>query len=146
MIRGLESLEQSSRVSLITGSSYVGRGIRHSLEVWKENNWEWEHFGVMRPIKHRFLWRRIERALQHHDVECRVWKFESAKEPQTALTRKNESVIRPSAIRQPAVQSPAIRPPQVKPTPQEQVKIWANELANRLASMGLPPIQNYATQ
>ena len=146
VIRGLESLEQSSRVSLITGSSYVGRGIRHSLEVWKENNWEWEHFGVMRPIKHRFLWRRIERVLQHHDVECRVWKFESAKEPQTALTRKNESVIRPSAIRPTAVQSPAIRPPQVKPTPQEQVKIWANELANRLASMGLPPIQNYATQ
>ena len=146
VIRGLESLEQASRVSLITGSRYVGRGIRHSLQVWKENDWEWEHFGVMRPIKHKFLWQRIERALQHHNVECRVWNFDSAKEPQAAFTLKNDSANRPHVIRPTIPQTPAIPPVPVQPTPQEQVKKWANELANRVASMGLPPIANYATQ
>ena len=146
VIRGLESLEQASRVSLITGSRYVGRGIRHSLQVWKENDWEWEHFGVMRPIKHKFLWQRIERALQHHNVECRVWNFDSAKEPQAAFTLKNDSANRPHVIRPTIPQTPAIPPVPVQPTPEEQVKKWANELANRVASMGLPQIANYATQ
>lgn len=99
VIRGLESLEQPSKVSLITGSRYVGRGIRHSLQVWKDNDWQWEHFGVMRPIKHKFLWQRIERALQHHDVECRVWSFESAKQPEADNSTQRGPVIRPTTIR-----------------------------------------------
>lgn len=75
VVRGLEALEQPSRVTLITPSSYVGRGIRNGLDVWRENDWKWERFGEMIPVKNADLWKRIDHALDFHVVDCRVWNF-----------------------------------------------------------------------
>jgi len=71
VVRGLEALDQPSHVTLVTSSSYVARGIEQGLDAWRENDWQWEHFDEMVPVKNRDLWQRIDRALQFHLVECR---------------------------------------------------------------------------
>lgn len=71
IVRGLEALDQPSRVTLVTGSRYVTRGIRFGLTQWREDGWQWERYGEMSPIKDRDLWQRVDQALQFHHVECR---------------------------------------------------------------------------
>ena len=71
IVRGLEALDQPSRVTLVTGSRYVSRGIRFGLAQWREDGWQWERYGEMSPIKDDDLWRRVDQALQFHDVECK---------------------------------------------------------------------------
>ncbi len=126
VVRGLESLEQPSRVSLISSSRYVGRGIRHSLTTWRENNWQWEHFGIMRPIKHGDLWKRIDRAMLHHDIECRVWRFDA-----------------PRPLRQP-VMIPPKRIVKRMPSAREQLLNWTDELSQKMTAFGLSPTSSYA--
>jgi hypothetical protein len=46
------------------------------LEQWRENNWQWESYGEMTPIRNRDLWRRIDRAMRYHKVDCRTWRFD----------------------------------------------------------------------
>ena len=85
VIRGLEALDQPSRVTLITDSRYVTRGFRYGLSEWRENDWKWERFGQMVPIKNQDLWLRVDGALRFHSVECRVWQFaEAASVPEAA--------------------------------------------------------------
>src|SRR5438128_1914668 len=51
VVRGLEALDQPSRVTLVTPSRYVSRGLRFGLEQWRESGWLWERFGRMTPVK-----------------------------------------------------------------------------------------------
>jgi len=76
VVRGLEAIEQPSRVTLVTPSKHVGRGIRRSLTLWRENDWQWERFGEMAPVKDHDLWQRIDNAMQIHEINCRVWQFD----------------------------------------------------------------------
>jgi len=76
VVRGLEALAQPSRVTVVTTSRYVSRGFLFGLQEWRANGWRWERFGEMAPIKNRDLWQRIDRAMQFHQVECRVWRFD----------------------------------------------------------------------
>jgi ribonuclease HI len=78
VVRGLEAIDQPSRVTLVTSSSYVSRGIRFGLFEWRENNWMWERFGKLTPVKDDDLWRRVDQALQYHKVECRTWRYDAA--------------------------------------------------------------------
>ena len=71
VIRGLEAIGQPSRVTLVTSSRYVSRGIRRDLSNWREMHWTWERFGELHPINHAGLWQRLDRALQYHSVRCR---------------------------------------------------------------------------
>lgn len=74
VIRGLEALDQPSRVTLVTSSRYVGAGLHHGLELWRQTNYQWDEFGVLTPIKNEDLWRRLDHALQYHELDCRVRK------------------------------------------------------------------------
>jgi ribonuclease HI len=76
VVRGLEALEQPSRVTLVTPSKYVNRGLTYGLEEWRANDWQWEHFGEMVPVKNRDLWQRVDRALGFHQLDCRTWRFD----------------------------------------------------------------------
>jgi len=76
VVRGLEALDQPSRVTLVTGSSYVQHGFRYGLDEWRQNAWQWERFGEMAPVRNADLWRRVDRALRYHRVDCRVWRFD----------------------------------------------------------------------
>lgn len=84
VVRGLEALDQPSRVTLVTPSRYVSRGLRFGLEQWRESGWLWERFGQMAPVKNRDLWQRVDRALDFHEIECRTWQFDQGEESDPA--------------------------------------------------------------
>ena len=73
VLRGLEALDQPSRVTLITPSRYVARGIRFGLDAWRQNGWHWETHGEMVPIKDSDYWQRMDQALGIHQVRMRCW-------------------------------------------------------------------------
>jgi len=87
VVRGLEALDQPSRVTLVTASRYVSRGLRHGIQQWRDNDWQWERFGRMAPIKNRDLWKRVDQALNFHQVECKTWRFDI---PFEALSDESE--------------------------------------------------------
>jgi ribonuclease HI len=74
VVRGLEALEQPSRITLVTRSRYVIRGIRRGLAQWRERSFRWECFGQLVPIRDDDLWQRVDRAMQFHQIECREWR------------------------------------------------------------------------
>jgi ribonuclease HI len=78
VVRGLEALAQPSRVTLVTASRYVNRGLTYGLTEWRANDWQWEHFGQMVPVKNRDLWQRVDRALMFHQLDCKRWRFDLA--------------------------------------------------------------------
>lgn len=78
VVRGLEALEQPSQVTIWTASSYVREGIRYGLNEWRANGWCWEYFGRMVPVKNGDLWKRLDRAMQFHRVDCRTWRIDPA--------------------------------------------------------------------
>ncbi len=77
IVRGLEALDQPSRVTLITTSNYVREGIRRGVIEWRENGWRWERFGQMVPVKNQDLWQRVDRAMRFHQIDCRVLRFDT---------------------------------------------------------------------
>ena len=78
IVRALESLDQPSRVTLVTVSRNVRRGLTYGLPQWRESGWQWERFGQMTPVKNGDLWRRIDRALEIHTLECRRGRLDKA--------------------------------------------------------------------
>ena len=78
LVAALEALDQPSRVTLVTTSSQVQRGLRDGLRTWRNNGWRWESYGRLVPIKHADLWQRIDRALEFHRVECRMVRIDGA--------------------------------------------------------------------
>jgi ribonuclease HI len=72
IVRGLEALDQPSQVTLVTQSQAISRGLREGLAQWRENDYQWERFGVLSPIKNRDLWQRVDQALSIHQVQCRL--------------------------------------------------------------------------
>jgi ribonuclease HI len=99
VVRGLEALDQPSRVTLVTPSKYVTRGLSYGLPDWRENDWNWEHHGQMVPIKNRDLWQRLDRALAFHRVQCRTVPGESPPQP----------AARPDHCANPCSLDPAVR-------------------------------------
>ncbi len=78
VVRGLEAVPQPARVTLITASHYVSRGLRFGLNEWRENGWQWERFGQLSSVSNADLWQRLDRALRIHQVQCRTWRFDAA--------------------------------------------------------------------
>jgi len=78
VVRGLEALEQPSRVTLMSASRHLRRGLQFGLREWRENEWQWERYGRMAPVKDRDLWQRLDRLVQIHSVECGPGALESA--------------------------------------------------------------------
>ena len=76
LVRGLEALDQPSKLTLITSSALIGKQLRRGFESWIENDWRWERFGQLKPIKDADLWKRIVTATGIHTVECRLWQFD----------------------------------------------------------------------
>jgi ribonuclease HI len=114
VVRGLEALEQPSRVTLITASKYVSRGLSDGLQDWRENDWQWENHGAMVPIKNRDLWQRLDQALDYHRLECRAWRVDSA-EPSSRSNpaRLDRSPV--SSWRAEASQAASSRPTTARP-------------------------------
>lgn len=94
VVRGLEALAQPSRVTLVTPSRYVNRGLSYGLAEWRASGWQWEHYGEMVPVKNRDLWQRVDRALEFHHLDCRTWRFDP---PHLAPQHAEPDVAGPSA-------------------------------------------------
>jgi ribonuclease HI len=95
VVRGLEALEQPSRVTLVTPSTYVCHGLRFGVQEWRENGFQWERFGELKPIKNSDLWKRLDQALQIHQVDCRSWRLETNDDlsvPQFAVEPSAEEI------------------------------------------------------
>jgi ribonuclease HI len=69
-VRGLESIEGPSNVTLLSNNRYLIRSLSDSLPRWRQNDFVWEHFGRRIDVQHADLWRRIDRALSIHRVEA----------------------------------------------------------------------------
>lgn len=77
LVRGLEALDQASRVTLVTSNAYLRRGLAVGLPDWRSNDWQWERFGQMVPVTNADLWRRVDRALRFHNLDGRIWRFDA---------------------------------------------------------------------
>lgn len=69
-VRGLEAIEGSSSVMLLSNNRYLIRSLSDSLPRWRQNNFVWDHFGRRIDVQHAELWRRVDRALSIHRVEA----------------------------------------------------------------------------
>jgi ribonuclease HI len=67
-IQALESLKRPSTVVLHTDSTYLRNGVTKWLPGWKGNGWK---TADKKPVKNADLWRRLDAAIQRHDVEWR---------------------------------------------------------------------------
>lgn len=64
-IQALESLKRGTKVRIHTDSTYVKDGITKWIHNWKKNGWK---NAAKQPVKNAELWRRLEAALETHDV------------------------------------------------------------------------------
>ena len=77
LIRGLEALDQPSRVTAYGCSRYVRHGITYGLPEWRDNGWQWERFGQLVAIKNAELWQRLDRAVQIHQLAFGVRRVDA---------------------------------------------------------------------
>jgi len=65
-IVALESLKRGCKVDLTTDSQYVKKGITEWIGNWKKRAWKTSD---KKPVKNVDLWKRLDAALQPHEVE-----------------------------------------------------------------------------
>jgi ribonuclease HI len=83
LIRALESLDQPSRVTLVGSTNYLRQGIQYGMPQWRTEDWLWEWFGQMVPVKNADLWQRLDRLMAFHQVECRQRRIDGAHQAAT---------------------------------------------------------------
>ena len=64
-IMGLEALKRGTRVRIHTDSTYVKDGITKWIHNWKKSGWK---NAAKQPVKNAELWKRLEAALESHEV------------------------------------------------------------------------------
>lgn len=73
-IRGLESITESSNITLTTDSNYLKDGITKWLEGWKKKDWK---TAAKKPVKNKDLWIRLDALSQFHTINWRWVKGHS---------------------------------------------------------------------
>ena len=76
-IQALESLKRPVPVRLHTDSTYLRNGVTKWLPRWKRNGWM---TAAKQPVKNADLWRRLEGAMERHDVDWRWVKGHAGNE------------------------------------------------------------------
>ena len=69
VIEALTALKRPSKVVLHTDSQYVMKGITEWLRGWKARGWR---TASRDPVKNVDLWKRLDEAVQPHEIE---WKW-----------------------------------------------------------------------
>lgn len=143
VVRGLEALDQPSRVTLMTPSRYVSHGLKYGLRDWRESGWRWESFGQMTPIKNEDLWRRVDQALSIHRVRSVAWRPDAAHLAVPASKRRRGVDVEMGM-------SPARTPPRNLSVPsagawqaaRQQVASWFVGLGELIAPREMALIEN----
>jgi len=68
-IIALETLKRSCNVKLYTDSKYLLQGITEWMSNWKKRGWK---TSANKPVKNEDLWRRLDEAIQFHEIEW-IW-------------------------------------------------------------------------
>ncbi len=68
-IMALEALKKQSTVALHTDSKYVLQGITEWMTNWKKRGWK---TAAKKPVKNEDLWRRLDLAIEPHDINW-IW-------------------------------------------------------------------------
>ena len=68
-IKALEALKKPCKVKLSTDSQYVLKGITEWMNNWKKKGWK---TASRKPVKNEDLWRRLDAAIEGHDIEW-IW-------------------------------------------------------------------------
>ena len=77
VIEALGTLKRPCRVKLHTDSQYVKNGISVWIHDWKRRGWR---TADKKPVKNEDLWRRLDEAVQGHDIEW-IWVKGHAGDP-----------------------------------------------------------------
>ncbi len=67
-IEALDALKRPCRVTLVTDSTYVKKGITEWMDNWKRRGWR---TATGKPVKNVDLWQRLDDAVRRHEVEWR---------------------------------------------------------------------------
>ena len=65
-IAALEALKRPARVRVHTDSIYLKDGITKWIHAWRAKGWKTAN---RKPVKNQDLWKRLEAALEPHEVE-----------------------------------------------------------------------------
>ncbi|MCF7967401.1 MAG: ribonuclease HI [Methylobacter tundripaludum] len=65
-IQALETLTKPCSVQMNTDSKYVLQGITEWMNNWKKRGWK---TASRSPVKNEDLWRRLDAAIQRHNIE-----------------------------------------------------------------------------
>lgn len=77
VIQGLESLKRTCPVKIYTDSKYVLDGITKWMANWKAKGWK---TAAKKPVKNVELWKRLDAAVQSHEVSWQWVKGHSGDE------------------------------------------------------------------
>lgn len=69
VIKALESLSRSCKVRISSDSQYVLKGITEWMQNWKLRGWK---TAAKKPVKNEDLWRRLDAAVDTHNIEW-IW-------------------------------------------------------------------------
>jgi ribonuclease HI len=67
-ISALEGLSRACAIDLHTDSQYLRGGVTGWINNWKRNGWR---TADKKPVKNDDLWRRLDAAVERHDVDWR---------------------------------------------------------------------------
>jgi len=141
VVRGLEAIDCPARVTLITKSRYVSRGLKYGMNEWRAKNWQWERFGKIVPVRDHDLWRRVDRALQFHQVQCRAWQFASKSNQAATVSTGDRSTLpghRTEPMSNPnesSPQSPSQRPISPRKVPARNAPSRKKDLARQVQNV-----------
>ena len=68
VIVALEALKRPVKAVVHTDSQYVQKGISEWIHGWKKKNWM---TAAKTPVKNADLWKRLDTAVQQHEIEWR---------------------------------------------------------------------------
>jgi ribonuclease HI len=74
VIEGLKLLTRTSKVEIVTDSSYVAKGSIEWLPGWKKNGWRRRDGRQLVPIKNEELWRELDALLSKHQIKFTLVK------------------------------------------------------------------------
>ena len=66
VIAGLEALDETSRVRVVTDSQYVAKGMTSWIHGWRRKGWKTASGS---PVKNRELWEELDALAKRHKVE-----------------------------------------------------------------------------
>lgn len=109
LVRGLEAIDGRATIKLITGSGYINRGLQRGLTAWKNQGWHWERFGRRVEVRDADLWKRVDHALDFHDVNCVAWTNTHASFDKAAELSMNDAYeMQPELVAETAPQDEAV--------------------------------------